>query len=71
MLLKIIAFISAAIPLVLFLRAMFAKRPGKLGTALREAKKQVDLGITIFLCVVGVVVVFAIGRIAWAWWFGP
>ena len=36
-----------------------------------EAKKQVDLAIYIFIGIVGCVVVFALGRIAWAWWAGP
>lgn len=68
MLLKIIALLSAAIPIILFLRSFMAKRPSKLGNAFREAKKQIDLGITIFLAIVGCVVVIALGRIAWAWW---
>ena len=68
MLLKIIALLSAAIPIILFLRSFMAKRPSKLGNALREAKKQVDLGIYIFLGIIGCVVVIALGRIVWAWW---
>jgi hypothetical protein len=68
MLLKLIALISAAIPLVLFLRAMFARRPSKFGAALREAKKQVDVGITIFLCIIGAIVAAAVARLAWVWW---
>ena len=71
MFLKIIAFAAAVIPVILFLRAMFMRRPSKLGAAMREAKKQVDLAIYIFIGIVGCVVVFALGRIAWAWWAGP
>ena len=71
MLLKIIAFVAAVIPVILFLRAMFMRRPSKLGAAVREAKKQIDLAIYIFIGMVGCVVVFALGRIAWAWWAGP
>ena len=71
MLLKIIAFAAAVIPVILFLRAMFMRRPSKLGAAVREAKKQIDLAIYIFIGIVGCVVVFALGRIAWAWWAGP
>lgn len=66
--LKLIAILSAAIPIVLFLRAMFGARPTKLGAAWREAKKQVDLGITIFLVIIGGIFVVAIARLAWAWW---
>ena len=43
MLLKLIALIAAAIPVFLFLRKMLGARPSKLGTAWREAKKQIDL----------------------------
>ncbi len=68
MLLKLIAVISAAIPLILFLRAIFARRPSKLGLAMREARKQIDLAIWIFLGIIGCVVAFAAGKIAWTWW---
>jgi len=66
--LKLIAILSAAIPIVLFVRAMIGARPTKLGAAWREAKKQIDLGITIFLVIIGCIVVFATAKLAWAWW---
>jgi hypothetical protein len=69
MLLKIIALASALIPLILFVRKVFGARETKLGAAMREAKKQIDLAITIFLCVVGAVVVIALAKIAWGWWW--
>jgi hypothetical protein len=68
MLLKIIALISAAIPLILFLRSIFIRRPSKFGAAMREFKKQVDTAIYIFIGIVGCVVVFALGKIVWTWW---
>ena len=68
MLLKLIALLAAAIPLILFLRAMLGRRPTKLGGAVREAKKQIDLAIYIFIGIVGVIVAFAAGKLAWAWW---
>jgi hypothetical protein len=68
MLLKLIALAAAAIPAILFLRAMLGRRPTKLGGALREAKKQIDLAITIFIGIVGVIVASAVGKLAWAWW---
>jgi hypothetical protein len=70
MLLKLIALLSAAIPLILFLRKVFGARPTKLGGAMREAKKQIDLAITIFIGIVGTIVVFTLGKIAWSWWMG-
>ena len=68
MLLKLIALASAAIPLILFLRAMLGRRPSKLGGALREAKKQIDLAIYIFIGIIGCVVAFAAGKLVWTWW---
>jgi len=68
MLLKLIALVSAAIPLILFLRAIVVRRPSRFGAALREARKQVDLAIYIFLGIIGCVVAFALGKMAWAWW---
>jgi hypothetical protein len=68
MILKLIALISAAIPLILFLRAVFGKRPSKLGAAMREAKKQIDLAIYIFIGIIAAIVVFAVGKLAWTWW---
>jgi hypothetical protein len=44
------------------------RRPTKLGEGLREFKKQVDLAIWIFLGVVGCVMIFALGKLAWTWW---
>ena len=68
MLLKIIALLSALIPLILFLRRMLGSRPTKLGGAMREAKKQIDLAITIFIGIIGCVVAFAAAKLAWTWW---
>ena len=68
MVLKIIALISAAIPLVLFLRAILGNRKTKLGAAFADFKKQVDLAIYIFLGIIGVIVVIALGKVAWTWW---
>jgi hypothetical protein len=68
MLLKLIALIAAAIPVFLFLRKMLGARPSKLGTAWREAKKQIDLAIYIFIGIIACVVAVAAARLAWAWW---
>jgi hypothetical protein len=68
MLLKLLALLAAAIPLILVLRKIFFRRPSKFSVTLREFKKQIDLAIYIFLGLVGCVVVFALGKIAWTWW---
>jgi hypothetical protein len=68
MLIKLIAFAAAVIPVILFLRAIFARRPSKLGATMREAKKQIDFAIYIFIGLIGCLVVFAAGKLAWSWW---
>ena len=68
MLLKLIALASAAIPLILFLRAVFGGRPTKFGGAWREAKKQIDLAIYIFIGIIGCVIAYAVIKLGWAWW---
>jgi hypothetical protein len=68
MLFKIIAFIAASIPLVLFLRSIFFRRPTRFSGAMREFKQQLDFAVSIFLGLIGCVVVFAIARLIWTWW---
>jgi hypothetical protein len=69
MLFKIVAFISAAIPLILFVRSMFFRgRPNRFSAGMKEFKRHVDLAVWIFLGFIGCVVVFAAGKLAWTWW---
>jgi hypothetical protein len=66
--LKLIALLSAAIPVILFVRALLGRRQSKFGATLREAKTQVDFGITIFLWINAGIVAIAVARLAWSWW---
>jgi hypothetical protein len=68
MLFKIIAFIAAAIPLILFVRSIFFRRPTRFSEGLKEFRKQVDFAVWIFLGLVGCVVAFAAGKLVWTWW---
>jgi hypothetical protein len=68
MLLKLIALAAAAIPAILFLRAMLGSRPTRFGGALREAKKQIDFAIYIFIGIIGCIVALGAGKLAWTWW---
>ena len=68
MFLKLVALLAAAIPAILFVRAVFGRRQTKLGAMMREAKKQIDLAIWIFIALIGCVMAFALGKIAWTWW---
>jgi len=68
MLLKLIAFVAAAIPAVLFVRAIFFRRPNRFSGVASEFKKQVDFAIWIFLGLIGCIVAVAVGKLAWTWW---
>jgi hypothetical protein len=66
MIVKIIAFVAAAIPLFLFIRAVFFQRTTRINEGLREFKKQANLAVSIFLILIGCVVAF--GKLIWTWW---
>jgi hypothetical protein len=68
MLLKIVAFVVAAIPIFLFVRSVFFRRTTRINDGLKEFKKQANLAVSIFLFLIGCVVVFAAGKLAWTWW---
>jgi hypothetical protein len=68
MIFKIMAFIAAAIPIVLFIRSIFFRRTTRIDDSLKEFKKQANLAVTIFLFLIGCVVVLAVGKLAWTWW---
>ena len=68
MIFKIMAFLAAAIPIFLFVRSMFFRRSTRLNEGLKEFKKQANLAVSIFLFLIGCVVVFAAGNLAWTWW---
>jgi hypothetical protein len=68
MIFKIMAFIAAAIPIVLFIRSIFFRRTTRISDGLKEFKKQANLAVSIFLFLVGCVVVVAAGKLVWTWW---
>jgi hypothetical protein len=67
MIFKIIAFVAAAVPIFLFVRSIFFRRPTRLKEGFKEFKKQSDLAVSIFLFLIGCVVIFAAGKLVWAW----
>lgn len=71
MLLKLIAFVAAAVPVVLFLRSIFFRRPNRVSKAAREFKRQLDIAIWIFIGAVSLLAVVALGKLAWSWLGGP
>jgi len=68
MLFKIIAFIAAAIPIIMFVRSIFFRRPTRFSEGLKEFRKHIDVAVWIFLGLVGCIVVFAVGKLVWTWW---
>ena len=68
MLLKVIAVIAAAVPIFLFVRSMFLRGTPRIDDGLKQFKKQANLAVTIFLFLIGCVVVVAAGKLAWTWW---
>ena len=67
MIFKIMAFVAAAIPIFLFVRSMLLRRPTRINEGFKEFKKQSDLTVSIFLLLIGCVVIFAVGKLVWAW----
>ena len=67
MIFKIIAFVAAAIPIFLFVRSVFFRRPTRLNEGFKEFKKQSDVAVSIFLFLIACVVIFAVGKLVWAW----
>jgi NADH:ubiquinone oxidoreductase subunit 6 (subunit J) len=67
MIFKIIAFVAAVVPIFLFVRSMFVRRPARPNEGFKEFKKQSDLAVSIFLLLIGCAVIFAAGKLVWAW----
>ena len=67
MILKILAFAAAAIPVFLFLRSILFRRPGRFQESFKEFKKQTNYAVSGFLFVIACIVVFAAGKLLWTW----
>ena len=68
MVFKILALVAAAIPIFLFVRSIFFRRTTRINDGLKEFKKHANLAVSIFLFLIGCVVVAAAGKLAWTWW---
>jgi hypothetical protein len=68
MILKILTFVVAAIPIYLFIRGIFFRPSTRGSERLKQVKKQVDLAVTIFLVLICCVVAIMIGQLLWTWW---
>ena len=67
MIFKIMALVATAIPIFLFVRSVFFRRPTRLNEGFKEFKKQSDVAVSIFLFLIACVVIFAVGKLVWAW----
>jgi hypothetical protein len=47
---------------------MFLRGTPRIDDGLKQFKKQANLAVTIFLFLIGCVVVVAAGKLAWTWW---
>ena len=65
---KLLAFLAAAIPIVLFVRALLFRRPTRMHENMKEFRRQIDRSVSIFLVIIACIVAIAFGRLAWAWW---
>jgi hypothetical protein len=64
---KLIGFIIAAMPVVLFLRAIFKGRSTKMSKALADLKKQIDYVVWAILVMIGLGVVYSLAKLVLTW----
>jgi hypothetical protein len=67
MLLKLLAFAVAVVPVLLFLRSLLFRRPTRVSQGVSQFKRQLDLAIWIFIAAVGAITLFTVARMAWNW----
>jgi hypothetical protein len=60
---KVIGLILAAIPIVLFLRALFAGSSKKRSRAMSDFRKQVDYLVWVLLFLIGCEVAYVVGSL--------
>ena len=63
---KLIAILLAAIPVVLFLRAIFTAQSKKRSQAVSKFKKQLDYLVWAILFLIGCEMVYFIGTLIWS-----
>jgi hypothetical protein len=65
---KLIAFLAAAIPVILLVRAVFFKRSTAMQRAFADFRRQVDLLASAILVCVACVVLYSIGKLIYSFW---
>lgn len=66
--LKLITFLAASIPIILFVKNLFFKRSKTMQHASAEFRKQVDYLVWGILFLVGCALVYSLGRLIYSFW---
>jgi hypothetical protein len=62
---KLLGLIVAAVPIVLFLRAIFTGQLGKGSKAISDLRKQIDYLVWVILFLIGCGIVYSIGKLVY------
>ena len=65
---KLIAFIAAAIPVILFVRAVVFRRSTAMQRAFADFRRQVDVLASAILVCVACGVLYAVGKLIYSFW---
>jgi hypothetical protein len=65
---KLITILVAAIPIVLFVRAVFFRRSKVLKVAASDFRRQVDYLVWVILLAIGCGIVYSVGRLIYSAW---
>jgi hypothetical protein len=65
---KLITILAAAIPIILFLRAIFFGRSKAMKLALSDFRKQIDYLVWMILFAIGCGIVYSVGKLIYSLW---
>jgi hypothetical protein len=65
---KLITILAAAIPIILFLRAIFFGRSKAMKPAISDFRKQIDYLVWMILFVIGCGIVYSVGKLIYSLW---
>jgi hypothetical protein len=65
---KLITILVAAIPIIMFLRAIFFGRPKAMKLAISDFKKQIDYLVWMILFAIGCGIVYSVGKMLYSFW---
>jgi hypothetical protein len=65
---KLITILVAAIPIILFLRAIFFGRSKAMKLALSDFKRQADYLLWMILFAIGCGIVYSVGKLIYSFW---